>query len=41
MAIKWKAKITPLNIKRKEISLTATYTDDTDPAEFELLEETN
>ena len=33
MAITWKVKITPLNIERKEISLTATYTDDTDPAD--------
>ena len=39
--VKWQVKITPLNIERKEISLTATYTDDTDPAEFELLEEIN
>ena len=32
MAIKWEVKITPLNIERKEIALTATYTDDADPA---------
>ena len=33
MVITWKVKIIPLNIERKEISLIATYTDDTDPAD--------
>ena len=33
MALTWKVKINPLNIERKEISLTATYTDDTNPAD--------
>ena len=35
MAITWQVKIIPLNIGRKEISLTATYTDDTDPADVQ------
>jgi hypothetical protein len=34
MAISWDVKITPLNVARKEASITATRTDDTNPADI-------
>jgi len=36
MAIKWEFKITVLDIERKEVSVAATRTDDTDPDNIQI-----